>query len=95
MTLTGSAYHFDEDAQIAFRVAFAGMFAGVSGVEGEQRLEWSDVHAAFVALYEQRLQEFLDAQGIETSEFADACHAALNDPRWQHTKNMANAVLAM
>lgn len=71
------------------------LFADVDGVAGEQRLEWSEVHAAFIALYEQNLEDFLNAQGIETSEFADACNAALNDPNWEHCKGFVNTILAM
>jgi hypothetical protein len=70
-------------------------FADARGADGEHRLEWSEIHAEFRALYEERLEAFLSAQGFEMGEFTSACEDALNDPNWAHCKNLVEAVLAM
>ena len=70
-------------------------FSDARGADGEHRLEWSEIHAEFRALYEERLEAFLSAQGFEMGEFTSACEDALNDPNWAHCKNLVEAVLAM
>eukprot|EP01047_Picozoa_sp_COSAG01_P015278 COSAG01_NODE_762_length_13792_cov_19.126707_16_plen_117_part_00 len=55
-----------------------GPFAGVTA-EGEQPLECMEVYKQFQALYEGKLEEFLQEHGVSPGDFAMECEGALGD----------------
>lgn len=64
----------------------AEMFVGVredAGVEGEQKLEWTQAHIDFQELFEFQLENFLASQPFSTEDFVAACQDALDHGGWE------------
>jgi hypothetical protein len=79
----------------AFSSNYAAMFAGASGVQGEQKLEWSEAHADFQQLFEFQLERFVEQQPFEVSDFLAACQEALDHGTWANCRGLVQTVLSM
>lgn len=53
------------------------MFIGATAA-GEQRLEWTQAHMDFQALFEHQLEQFVSQQDFTQAEFLAACLDALD-----------------
>ena len=62
----------------AFSTNHASMFEGAEGVEGEHRLEWTQAHRDFQALFEFQLEAFVETQPFTQEDFLAACQDALD-----------------
>ena len=62
----------------SFSTNHAPMFADATGVEGEQKLEWTQAHLDFQQLFEFQLEQFVESKGIPQEEFVAACQDALD-----------------
>ena len=61
----------------AFTRNFVPLFEGATGPDGEQRLEWTEAHREFSALWEFHLESFVESQPFDAAQFVSACQDAL------------------
>jgi hypothetical protein len=62
---------------------------------GEQRLEWTQAHIDFKALFEFQLEQFVATQAFSQEEFLAACQDALDHGTWANCKGLVEVVLSM
>eukprot|EP00928_Gymnodinium_smaydae_P088448 TRINITY_DN72530_c0_g1_i1.p1 TRINITY_DN72530_c0_g1~~TRINITY_DN72530_c0_g1_i1.p1 ORF type:complete len:386 (-),score=92.32 TRINITY_DN72530_c0_g1_i1:136-1152(-) len=55
--------------------AFADVGTDASGAVQEHRLEWTQLHADYRALYDAQIRELLSREGFEVSEVEALCHS--------------------
>ena len=89
---------FTDDLQgslAAFCANHASMFLGTTGLQGEQRLEWSEAHANFQQLFEFHLEQFVEHQPFGAADFVAACQEALDRGTWANCRGLVQTVLSM
>ena len=79
----------------SFSTNHAPMFADATGVEGEQKLEWTQAHLDFQQLFEFQLEQFVATQSFSQAEFVAACQDALDHGDWANCKGLVEVVLSM
>lgn len=84
-----------QQASDAFVQSHAPLFAGASGIDGEQRLEWQKIYTSYQQLYERALEGFCERQHVELEVFVQACQDALDNSEWAQHRGFAECVLSM
>ena len=79
----------------SFSTNHAPLFADATGVEGEQKLEWTQAHLDFQQLFEFQLEQFVATQSFSQAEFVAACQDALDNGDWANCKGLVEVVLSM